>query len=530
MSRAVDSLAALQRELSALFGGDTVDHVHWGVRFHSIRHDRTIYSLNPSHFMVPASNQKLLTAAVAAERLGWDYRFTTRLLATAAPDADGMIEGDLIVVSNGDPTINRRHPDRWDVFDRWAVALKARGIRAIQGRLLGDDSAFAEPALGMGWAWDNLQYGYGAPPSALQYNENQVEVIVMPGLSAGGRAIIATSPPGSGLVIDNQVTTVGEKEETFVDIARLPGTKSVTVRGQVGAEARPVTVTASIDDPTRFYLNALRDALWRQDIVFTHGSADLDTLEEPPSRERITELLVDTSPPLSEIIDVTMKWSRNIYAETLLLATSPPGEPASGVRGLRSMRETLEAWGIVPEAYLPRDGSGLSRYDYVSADMLTRLLIHMWNSPKHARTYESTLPVAGVSGLLATRMRGTPAEGRVRAKTGTLSNVRALSGYLSTLDGDTVVFSMMANNFRVGTAEIDRIMDAALNAVVRRRGGPSGPADQLPRSTGGSRDPEFRHRSEAFGIRRVRSAPTIGFFAQPGQHRFAIMREQRPER
>ncbi len=466
-SQSGDPLIALRQDLSALFGAANVDHVQWGVRFHSVRHDETLYSLNASRFMVPASNQKLLTAAVAAERLGWDYRFTTRLLATAPPNADGIIEGDLIVVSNGDPTINRRHPDRWDAFDRWAAALKARGVKAVYGRLVGDDNAFAEPALGVGWAWDNLQYGYGAPPSALQYNENQVEVIVGPGMSAGRRAIIATSPPGSGLVIDNQVTTASAKEETSVDIARLPGTKHLTVRGQVAAEAQPVSITASVDDPTRFYLTALREALWRQDIAFTGGSIDLDALEAPPASDRMTELLVDTSPPLSEIIDVTMKWSRNIYAETLLLATSPPDAPATGTRALQSMRETLEAWGIVRDAYLPRDGSGLSRYDYVSADMLTRLLLYLGNNAKHGTAYPATLPVAGVSGSLATRMRGTPAEGRVRAKTGTLSNVRTLSGYVTTLDGDTVVFSMMANNFRVSAAEIDAVMEAALNAVIQ---------------------------------------------------------------
>jgi serine-type D-Ala-D-Ala carboxypeptidase/endopeptidase (penicillin-binding protein 4) len=466
-SQSTDPLTALRRDLAALFGATSVDHVQWGVRFHSVRHDETLYSLNASRFMVPASNQKLLTTAVAAERLGWDYRFTTRLFATAPPNADGIIEGDLIVVGNGDPTINRRHPDRWDAFDRWAAALKARGVKAVHGRLVGDDNAFAEPAFGVGWAWDNLQYGYGAPPSALQYSENQVEVIVGPGMSAGRRAIIATSPPGSGLVIDNQVTTASEKEETSVDIARIPGTKHLTVRGQVAAEARPVSITASVDDPTHFYLTAVREALWRQDIAFTGGSIDLDALEAPLASDRMTELLVDTSPPLSEIVDVTMKWSRNIYAETLLLATAPSDEPATGARALQSMRETLEAWGIVRDAYLPRDGSGLSRYDYVSADMLTRLLLYLGNSAKHATAYQATLPVAGVSGLLAGRMRGTPAEGRVRAKTGTLSNVRALSGYATTLDGDTVVFSMMANNFRVGATEIDGIMEAALNRVVQ---------------------------------------------------------------
>jgi D-alanyl-D-alanine carboxypeptidase/D-alanyl-D-alanine-endopeptidase (penicillin-binding protein 4) len=150
----------------------------------------------------------------------------------------------------------------------------------------------------------------------------------------------------------------------------------------------------------------------------------------------------------------------------LLLATAAPGEPATSTRGLQSVRETLAAWGIIPEEYLPRDGSGLSRYDYLTANVVIELLRHVLADPKLSEQYQATLPVAGVSGLLATRMRGTPAESRVRAKTGTLSNVRALSGFLTTLDGDTVLFSMLSNNFQVSAREIDAIMDAAVNRVV----------------------------------------------------------------
>ena len=161
-----------------------------------------------------------------------------------------------------------------------------------------------------------------------------------------------------------------------------------------------------------------------------------------------------------------MKWSRNIYAETLLLAIAQPGEPATGSSGLQQMRETLLTWGIEPDFYLSRDGSGLSRYNYVTADALTWLLTYLWRAPEHAQAFQSTLPLAGVSGSLAARMKGTPAEGRVLAKTGTLSNVRTLSGYATTVDGETIVFSMMANNFRVPAAEIDAVMERALTQVV----------------------------------------------------------------
>ena len=151
----------------------------------------------------PASTQKLITSAVAAERLGWDYRYTTRIYATGPLSSGGDLDGDLVIVSNGDPTINPRHPDRSGAFDAWAKQLYAKGVRRVGGQLIGDDNAFAEPGWGFGWAWDDLSLGYGAAVGALQYNENQVELLIGPGLEAGGRAIISVSPPGSGIILDH---------------------------------------------------------------------------------------------------------------------------------------------------------------------------------------------------------------------------------------------------------------------------------------------------------------------------------------
>jgi serine-type D-Ala-D-Ala carboxypeptidase/endopeptidase (penicillin-binding protein 4) len=461
-----DASEQLRRDLQALFSDPAVSHAQWGVNVYSLRNAETLYSLNPAQFMVPASNQKLLTAAVAAAHLGWDFRFTTRVFATGPVDDDGTLLGDVVIVGTGDPTINPRHPVRWRAFDDWALLLKARGVKIINGALVGDDNAFAEPGWGAGWAWDNLQYGYGAPPSALQYNENQVELMVGPGMSADTRAIISTSPLGSGLVIDHHVTTAPPGEETRIDIARVPGSTYLRVHGQIAADAKPVTLTASVENPTRFYLTALREALGRHGIFVAGGVVDVDDLPIPPVLDTATELFVDTSPPLTEIIDVTLKWSRNIYAETLLLSMAAPGEPATGSSGLSQLRETLRSWGMGPEYYLPRDGSGLSRYDYVTANALTWLLTYLRADPAHAVLFESTLPVAGVSGSLAARMKGTPAEGRVRAKTGTLSNIRSLAGYATTLEGETIVFAMMANNFRVPTADIDAVMERALTHIV----------------------------------------------------------------
>ena len=238
------------------------------------------------------------------------------------------------------------------------------------------------------------------------------------------------------------------------------------MRGQIAAGAAPLTLLGAVHNPTEFYLEALRDVFARHGITVSGSMTDIDELPESPKTEGNIELLVDRSPPLLEIADVLMKWSRNGYAETLLTAMAPAGEAATGTRGLEAMRTALAGFGLPPESYLPRDGSGLSRYDYVSADALTTLLAAMARHATHAERYRSTLPVAGVSGLLANRMKGTPAEGRVVAKTGALFNVRSMAGYLTTLSGEPMAFAILVNNFQVSNRDIDAISDKALVRLV----------------------------------------------------------------
>lgn len=455
----------LRRDLRGIFSTHTVDHGLWSIAVHSLKRGETLYSSNSFRLLVPASNQKLLTTAVAAERLGWDYRYTTRLLATG-PISDGRLDGDLVVVSNGDPTINPRHQSRWGAFDEWARQLAARGVRVVSGRLIGDDNAFAEPGWGLGWSWDDFAFGYGAPVSALQYNENQVELLIGPALDAGSRAIIAVSPPDSGLTLDSQVLTAAAGAESRITLERVPGTSVLTVRGQVAAGAAPVRETAAVPNPTVFYLNALREALRRHGITIGDDLADIDDVRVAPDMSQATLLIEDRSAPLVEIVDVTNKWSRNLYAETLLRSLSPLGEPATSEAGLKVLNETLRQWGVSPDYFLARDGSGLSRYDYLTPDALIGVLTYMWLNPALADTFRSSLPVTGVSGSLAQRLKETPAAGRVWAKTGSMSQVRSLAGYIITAEGEPLVFAFMVNGFRVPAREIDAAMDQALLRLV----------------------------------------------------------------
>lgn len=376
-----------------------------------------------------------------------------------------------MVVSNGDPTINPRHPDRWNRFDEWAKMLAAKGIKQVDGFLIGDDNAFEEPGWGQGWAWDDLAYGYGAGATALQYNENQVEVLVGPGQTVGSRAVVFLQPFGSGLTVDHQVSTVAAGEPGRLSVRRQPGTTILTVEGQIGLGAAPLTEYASYANPTQVYVNTLRTALVRHGVRMERTPFDIDDLPRPIDMSNATLLIEDQSPPLSDIIDVTLKWSRNIYAETMLRSMAPEGAPKTGAAGLKALEETLNDWGLFTDHLLARDGSGLSRYDYVSSDALTWLLTQMWRDPKHIDKFKLTLPLFGVNGNVANRLKETLAQGRVWAKTGSMSQVRSLAGYLETADGEPLVFAFMVNGFRVPQREVDAAMDKALLRLIAFRRG-----------------------------------------------------------
>jgi D-alanyl-D-alanine carboxypeptidase/D-alanyl-D-alanine-endopeptidase (penicillin-binding protein 4) len=458
---------ALRRDLSAILSDRAVDHGVWSAAVHSLRHGETLYSLNSFRLQVPASNQKQLTAAVAAERLGWDYHYTTRIFATGAIDSNGALNGDLVIVSDGDPTINPRHPERWAIFDEWGKQLAAKGIRTITGHLIGDDNAFEEPGWSPGWAWDDLAFGYGAAASALQYHENQVELLIGPGREAGARAIISVSPSGSGLIVDHQVTTAVAGESNRIMLLRTPGSQVLTVTGQVAFGSTPITEYAAVDNPTQVYLNAMRVAFGRQGVNIERTPVDIDAARPQPDMSKATLLVEDKSPPLGEIVDVTLKWSRNIYAETMLRSMAPDGAPKSAAGGLVALEETLNDWGIFGDYFIAKDGSGLSRYDYLSADALAWLLTYVWMDPRHADLYRAAMPLFGVNGNVANRLKDTPASGRVWAKTGSMSQVRSLSGYLETLEGEPLVFAFIVNGFRIPSREIDAAMDKALMRLIQ---------------------------------------------------------------
>ncbi len=237
----------------------------------SLATKETLYRRNGQTWLVPASTQKLLTAVAAADRLGWGYRFETRLVATG-PVVDGTLEGDLLVIGGGDPTINQRHGPRAAAFDDWARALKAQGLRHIAGHVVGDDHNVEEPGWGIGWAWDDLAVGYGSAYGALQYAENEVDVTMAPGLTPGAPAVVYLSPANHGLLVDNRAVTSAEGSSPSLQIARVPGTRFLTVDGRSPLGSAAVSESVAVASPTLYYTSELRATLMRHGIVVDAGA------------------------------------------------------------------------------------------------------------------------------------------------------------------------------------------------------------------------------------------------------------------
>jgi D-alanyl-D-alanine carboxypeptidase/D-alanyl-D-alanine-endopeptidase (penicillin-binding protein 4) len=432
----------------------------------SLTDGRVIYQKNAGKLVMPASNMKLVTVAAAAARLGWDFRFVTTLTARGVV-GDGVLHGDLVVEGSGDPSVTSPDLEGAALFDAWADALREAGISRVDGRLVGDDSAFADEPLGAGWAWDYLSAGYAAPSGALNYNENVAVIRITPGTAAGLPAHVTVGPPGHGLEPSILVTTAPDRATATLDIIRQPGSARLTIRGQVPAGGAPLVRTAAVENPTKYFVEALRLALATHGIGVSGGAWDIGDVTAPLTAASRRVIAQRTSEPLSTLAGYALKVSQNFYGETFLKAMGAVGGVGTVERGRQAVATTLAAWDLPATSLVMSDGSGLSRYNYVTADLIVGLLQHVWNDPGLRGPYLAALPVGGHDGTLENRMRNAELDRRVQAKTGTIANVRALSGYLTTTSREKVAFSIIVNNSTATGAQVDQLVERALQLLTQ---------------------------------------------------------------
>ncbi|HXW07975.1 MAG TPA: D-alanyl-D-alanine carboxypeptidase/D-alanyl-D-alanine-endopeptidase [Vicinamibacterales bacterium] len=465
--RPSDAVRQLRSDLTRVFAGPVASRASWAVDIRSLDRQEVLFQLASDRLVMPASNMKIVTLAAAAELLGWDYRFETSL-ETDAPVEQGILQGDLIVRGNGDPTINSRNSRADAVLEAWTSALRQEGISEVRGRIVGDDQAFDDEWLGAGWAWDYLQYGYAAPVGALQFDENLAQLTVTPGAASGDPPGVGLSP-GAGLAVRNLAVTTLEGSIETLDYRRRLDLPVLEITGAIPAGSPPVVRSVAVVNPTVFFVESLRQALIERGIAVSGPAVDLDDVAaerlglQAPRRVLVTV----ASPPLREIGTVLMKMSQNLYGETLVKAVGAAEGGMGTLSGGRArIQALLENWSVGRDECVLADGSGLSRYNYVTARALTTILARMYRDERHRDAFLSTLAVAGRDGTIATRFRGTRAENNAVVKTGSIANVRALSGFVRTRDGEAVVFSIVANDFVLPAATVNSLADVAVETLA----------------------------------------------------------------
>lgn len=461
------AIETLRARVNTLLAEPTLAPGTWGLEVRSLRTRETLVEVFAHRLLMPASTLKTITLAVAAEQLGWDFRFETRLVPSG-PIASGRLDGDLVIIGSGDPSL-----DDWDgtassVFASWAAQLKALGIRTIRGRIVGDDHAFTDTGFGRGWMWDDMADDYSPPASGLQFNQGAAKVSVRPGPSPGAPALTALEPPYAPLRLRNTVRTGAPGAQTAIEIAPAPLSDEFIVSGTMAADAAPIVRYAAVLRPTQYFVNAARAGLIAEGIDVQGDAVDADDLHDARSSVDATAAVITYySQPLPLIAGTLMQLSQNMYAETLLHTLGRlRGEGGTADAGRDVVQSRLESWGLPASELVMADGSGLSRYDLVTPSLLTSVLAHVFADETLKQSYLDSLPVAGQPGMLEKRMRGTRAEGNATAKTGSFTNARSLAGFVQTRDGEPLVFAMIANQYGIPTSDIDRVMDAIVVALA----------------------------------------------------------------
>jgi D-alanyl-D-alanine carboxypeptidase/D-alanyl-D-alanine-endopeptidase (penicillin-binding protein 4) len=461
---AVPTRVALRQFIDSLAESPDFRSAQWGLLVVDPGRGETLYSRNADKLFMPASNMKLITGSTAVTQLGLGHRWTTTLLARG-PVRNGVLEGDLVVRGNGDPTVSAHmYPqDALAPLRALADSLKARGITRIRGQLVAAPSPFVDAQLGYGWSWDDLDESYSAGVDALYFNEGFTEVVAYGGAKAGDPVRVVTRPLPAYPALIVRATTVAKPAvgasvadsiagRPSIRLAQDSSRAGVLVSGTIAAGDSVVQEITFRDHP-RAYLAALNDAL-RSRGISVFGA----TVGDPSTK--LDSLASIQSPTLREVLPYFEKPSQNQIGEILFKTMALEGTGAGRAdSAAQVVSRQLIAWGAAPDGFVVRDGSGLSRHDYVTPRTLVTVLDAMRRSPDFQIFYDA-LPIAGVDGTIRNRMKGTPAAGNVHAKTGTLDKARSLSGYVTTADGRLLLFSALCNNYVVPTRRVDQLSDA----------------------------------------------------------------------
>ncbi|MDP2302980.1 MAG: D-alanyl-D-alanine carboxypeptidase/D-alanyl-D-alanine-endopeptidase [Ignavibacteria bacterium] len=456
----------LWQQIDDIFNDPNFSNANWGVVIQSLVTGEYFYKKNENKLFIPASNLKLFTTSAALNILGADYKFKTELHYKGKLDGP-ILRGDLVVRGFGDPTISGRffNEDIYKVFNDWADSLLELGIDEISGNIVGDDNAFDNKGLGKGWAWDYETDWYAAPTSAISFNDNCVDLLIKP-TRIGQKAEIKITPETKYIVLINNVITVPNDSDTAIKIYRERGTNVINVYGTITQKNSPYKAYATVNNPTQYSMIVLKEVLLQKGIKVNGFPIDIDDISRDIDFSDSYYLFSYYSLPLKDIIKVINKNSQNFFAEQLMKVIGYEVENYGTIaNGVDASENIFNQMGINTDNIAIFDGSGLSRMNLITPNQFVTLLNYMYRSDDFIYFYNS-LPIAGIDGTLANRMRKTRAQNNVRAKTGFVYSVRSLCGYAYTGDKEPIAFSIIVNNFTVPVVLADNIQDLVCNRLA----------------------------------------------------------------
>ena len=455
----VTTLTELQAALEAQVSQPKFLGALWSVKVVSLDSGRTLYEHAPTRRMSPASNSKLYVGALALDALGGDFRIRTPLLGSVAANAAGELLGDLIVSGRGDPSWDPRRAKQefMTVFEPFVAAVKKAGVRRIAGDLVADGTFYQGTPQGASWTVDDMNDDYGAEIAAITLNDNFVDLRVVPA-AVGAPCVVELLQPHTGLVIDNRSVTTAAGGARRIRVLRVPGEMTVQIFGELPLGGQEWLTEATVPRPAQWFAHGLKAALERAGIAVGGRARDVRWPEATAVGPGAVALGEIVSPPLRELVAHFMKESQNLQTDLIFAQVGEAQRGAATPTGARTdelavkaLGEFLARHGLRADEVIFDEGSGLSRNN-LTTTAATAALLQFMATHREETAFVAAQPVAGVDGTLRRRMKGTAAEGNVRAKTGGLRWVASLSGYVAAANGERLVFSVMLNR-HVGTAE-----------------------------------------------------------------------------
>src|SRR6266704_2036746 len=474
------SRGSLQQRITRLLDQPPFDRATWNV---SAQDDRghVLFNRNGDHFSVPASNTKLVVAATATVLLPADYRVRTSVYANGTV-TDGVLRGDVILYGRGDPTWSERCyavdtlapgtcDSTWTAVDAIADSLKAHGLRRVTGRIVGDGSYFEPTLTHWNWGSFDLNWWYAAPVSGLGFHDNSVDFQITPGGAVDQPPAITWNPDLHLFTFENRARTVPPDSATTIgdNFFRKPGTLEIWAEGTVSLSRAPWIESFALPDPNLFAARALEISLRKKGIAVGGGAASTtDSMVYRTLRCCGSPLMEYRGRPLPDVVFPILNSSQNWFAEMLLkLVGREVGDTGSWGKGLDvEKRFLIDSVKIDSTAFSLEDGSGLAAGNLVTPHAFVQLLAYMYHHPKRA-PFIAGLPRAQQRGSLLKRFAGTPLEGRVLAKTGSINRVNTLSGYIEKADGRVITFSIQANAHDVPTRQMLAQIDSVVVQLAR---------------------------------------------------------------